>query len=106
MYIYIYKWMDLLTVMDEQRRITSNSDKVTISESFVRCVTGSWCVAETSTAGHMIQGMLLLLLLLIGTLLMLTCVVMIMMGLVGLMIILRIGATTQTRGIILTLAAT
>lgn len=99
--------MDFLTVMDEQRRITSNSDKVTISESFVRCVTGSRCIAEAgTTAGHMIQGMLLLLLLLIGTLLVLTCIIMIMLGLVGLMIILRIGATTQTGGIILTLAAT
>lgn len=94
--------------MDEQRRITSNSDKVTISESFVRCVTGSRCVAEAgTTARHMIQGMLLLLLLLlIGTLFVLTCVIMIMVGLVGLMIILRIGATAQTGGIILTLAAT
>lgn len=91
--------------MDEQRGITSNSDKITISESFVRCVTGSWCIAEAgTTAGHMIQGMLLLLL--IGTLLVLTCIVMIMVRLVGLMIILRIGATTQTGGIILTLAAT
>lgn len=92
--------------MDEQRRITSNSDKVTISESFVRCVTGSRCVTETgTTARHMIQGMLLLLLLLIDTLFVLTCVIMIMVGLVGL-IILRIGATAQTWGIILTLAAT
>jgi len=90
--------------MDEQRRLTSKSDKVTISESFVRCVTGSRCVAETgTTAGHMIQGMLLLLL--IRTLLVLTCVVMIMVRLVDL-IILWIGATTQTGGIILTLAAT
>lgn len=95
--------MILLTVMDEQRRITCNGDKVTISESFVRCVTGSWCIAEAgTTAGHMIQGMLLLL---IDTLLVLTCIIMIM-GLAGLMIILRIGATTQTGGIILTLAAT
>jgi len=89
--------------MDEQRRLTSKSDKVTISESFVRCVTGSRCVAETgTTAGHMIQGMLLLLL--IRTLLVLTCVV-IMVRLVDL-IILWIGTTTQTGGIILTLAAT
>lgn len=92
--------------MHEQRRITSNSDKVAISESFVRCVTGSRGVTKAgTTAGHMIQGMLLLLLL-IGTLLVLTCVVMIMVGLVGLMIILWIGATTQAGGIILTLAAT
>lgn len=93
--------------MDEQRRIASNSDKVTISESLVRCVTRSRCVAKAgTTAGHMIQGMLLLLLLLlIGALLVLTCIVMIMVGLASL-IILRIGATTQTGGIILTLAAT
>jgi len=78
--------------MDEQRRIASNSDKVTISESFVRCVTGSRCVTETgTTAGHMIQRMLLLLL--ICTLFVLIRVVMIMMGLVGL-IILWIGSTT------------
>lgn len=92
--------------MNEQRRITSDSDKVTISKSFVRCVTGSRCVTEArTTAGHMIQGMLLLLLL-IDALLVLTGVVMIMVRLVSLMIILRIGAATQTRGIIFTLAAT
>lgn len=92
--------------MNEQRRITSDSDKVTISESFVRCVTGSRCVTEAgTTAGHMIQGMLLLLLL-IDALLVLTGVVMIMMWLVSLVIILRIGTATQTGGIIFTLAAT
>jgi len=93
--------------MDEQRRIAGNGDKVTVGESFVGCVTGSRCVTEAGTAaGHVIQGMLLLLLL-IGALLMLTGVVMIVMRLVGLMIILRISATTQTRGgVILTLAAT
>lgn len=92
--------------MNEQRRITSDSDKVTISKSFVRCVTGSRCVTEAgTTAGHMIQGMLLLLLL-IDALLVLTGVVMIMMWLVSLVIILRIGTATQARGIIFTLAAT
>lgn len=93
--------------MNEQRRITSDSDKVTISKSFVRCVTGSRCVTEAgTTAGHMIQGMLLLLLLLIDALLVLTGIVMIMMWLISLMIILRIGTATQTGGIIFTLAAT
>jgi len=91
--------------MDEQRRIAGNGDKVTVGESFVGCVTGSRCVTEAGTAaGHVIQGMLLLL---IGALLRLTGVVMIVMRLVGLMVILRISATTQTRrGVILTLAAT
>lgn len=95
--------------MNEQRRIASDSDKVTISKSFVRCVTGSRCVTEAgTTAGHMIQGMLLLLLLLllIDALLVLAGVVMIMMRLVSLVIILRIGAATQTGGIIFTLATT
>lgn len=66
----------LLTVMNEQSRVTGNSDQVTVGEGFVGRVTGSWCVAKSSTsAGHMIQGMLLLLL--IGTLFMLTGVVVI-----------------------------
>lgn len=91
--------------MNEKRRIASDSDKITIGESFVRRVTGSRCITQASTtAGHMIQRMLLLLL--VGTLLVLTGVVLIVMRLTGLMIILRIGATAQTRGIILTLAAT
>lgn len=92
--------------MDEQRGVTSNSDEVAVGEGFVGCVSRGRRVAQTgTTAGHMIQGMLLLLLLLVDTLLMLTGVVVIVMRLVGLMIILRVGATAQTRGVILTLAA-
>lgn len=91
--------------MDEERRIASDSDKITIGESFVGRVTGSRCITQAgATAGHMIQGMLLLLL--VGTLLVLTGAVLIVMRLAGLVIILRIGATAQARGIILTLAAT
>lgn len=62
--------------MNEQSRVAGNSDQITIGEGFVGRVTGSRCVAKSSAgAGHMIQGMLLLLL--IGTLFMLAGVVVI-----------------------------
>lgn len=65
-----------LTVMNEKGGVTGDGDEVAIGEGFVGRVTGSRCVAKSGTsAGHMVQGMLLLLL--IGTLFMLAGVVVI-----------------------------
>ena len=59
--------------MNEQSRVAGNSDEITVGEGFVGRVTGGRCVAKSSaSAGHMIQGMLL-----IGTLFMLAGVVVI-----------------------------